>query len=1372
MSSNFNNAKIINVYYNKGDRKPYDVNGKPIAYIGQESIGATEATIIRFYLGEDLDSSTAVIVTKRPDGERRLDLCAKEGNGATSYYEVTLNAWYGAVKGKATLAFKVYNGDVEFDDVENPTEIISVEGRIVVSDIFNLEIAYAPEADLTVPPDDTEPYQDWFLALSTKLDKADSITVAGALPTLTGDVYDDRYFYVENEGVGRLYYINGSSAIEVVFQVGTLKLTPTGNGDITADTGKLSWNQPNGTAQLGLYNDVNIGLGEDVMYYGKASATITKGQVIQFGGYQGDHILMKPAVPSEINANPKLILGIAKQAITSGDFGYVAHFGKIEGYDSGAFAVGSLLWFNSGSGSNGLLTATQPTAPNAKILMAALIKAETSGAANNGVLQVRIDIEPKLEELQNVLITSATNGNVLSYDGTKWVNSTRLTTAESDIDALEGRMTTEEGNVDSLEGRMTTAEGDIDDIEDGTTIVPKALADQNGNVINTTYLTQSSASATYIPLSQKGVANGVTPLGSNGKVPSIYLSGEQDDLAEFADLASFPAVGETDILYVALDTNKLYRWSGSAYVVISETLAIGTTNTTAFPGDRGLALETLTDNIVDGDQALALKNQVIRNTVVGTSPLVVNSIASTTANLTEFQVNGTKVLEVTPNGGLTQNGTRLFHQTGGNTNTFFGISVSNTTLTGTNNTGIGRQSLGSLTTGEFNTAVGRASGFSLTNAFFNTFIGYDAGLNASQLITASNSTAIGNASFTDKSNQMVFGNASVTEFKFDRNTGAVALLPQVNISSATFPPLSVERTTTQTNTNRFVARVLHTTSADMADGFGSQLTFDIRDSANVINTIGTIGATRSGADGSGRLIFGTTTAGTETEKMTILPNGNVGIGTASPVATLHLGSPTTATYNRVLRVGSGSATDGNGNYIEFPSTTGDNGSRIGGTRTASGGASDLRFETVDGGTSLATERMRILSTGLVGIGTSSPTSLLTVGAAYGGTPNGESRLAVQNSGNVYLTIGAGTTSDSGILFADSGDNDVGVIGYNHNTNHMGFVVNASERLRITSTGNVGIGTTAPATQLHIFGADPIFTIQDSETTSSSTNVRLRLAESGVSNVVNEYVDLRKNGDDFQVDIYNGATTITPFVVKYAGLVGINETSFTTNVAQLVVKSGATTRIPLIVDTIASHATQIQEWRKNTTLTSFIDVDGRYRGIGIASLTFSNANMSLSDNGAVISRNIADSNPALIVNLTNATSTGHIQVWQSETNAKAHITRTGIFVGQSRPTRTDITANATLALADEGKVLRVNPVTAADNITVTVPPNSGVGSVAFPIDTEIAIVRYNSGTVTIVAGSGVTIRSKNSETKISGQYGSVALKKIGDDEWVLVGSLEA
>ena len=603
MSSNFNNAKIINVYYNKGDRKPYDVNGKPIAYIGEEAIGATEATTIRFYLGEDLDSSTAVIVTKRPDGERRLDLCEKIGTGVNSYYQVTLNAWYGGVKGKATLAFKVYNGEVEFDDEETPTEIISVEGRIVVSDIFNLEIAYAPEADLIVPADDTPDYVEWFAALSTKLDKAQSITVTGALPTLTGDVYDDRYFYVENEGTGRLYYINGSTAIEVVWQVGTLRLTPTGNGDVTADTGKLFWNQPNGTVNVGLYNNVNVGVGEDVFYYVKASGAITKGDVIQYAGYQGDHALAKRAVQSEVNANPKLIMGIAKQNITNGDFGYVAHFGKIESIDTKSQAVNSFVWFDSAGATAGNWTITQPTAPNAKILLGVIIKAESSANANNGVILVRPIIEPKLEELQNVLITSVANGNVLSYDGTKWVNSTRLTTAETNIT----------------------------NIQNGTTIVGKANADKDGNEFDATYLKKTSASSTYVPLSSKGQPNGVAPLGADNKILSIHLPGGVDDIKEFANFASLPLVGEASIIYVTLDTNKIYRWSGSAYVEISSSLALGETSSTAYRGDRGkiaydysqvghlpLAGGTVTGNlVVGGDLTISGTTTTINTETVG-----------------------------------------------------------------------------------------------------------------------------------------------------------------------------------------------------------------------------------------------------------------------------------------------------------------------------------------------------------------------------------------------------------------------------------------------------------------------------------------------------------------------------------------------------------------------------------------------------------------------------------------------------------------------------------------------------------------------------------------------------------------------------------
>lgn len=75
---------------------------------------------------------------------------------------------------------------------------------------------------------------------------------------------------------------------------------------------------------------------------------------------------------------------------------------------------------------------------------------------------------------------------------------------------------------------------------------------------------------TKIDISEKGAANGVAPLNSASQIDSIYLPSFVDDVVEYADFSSFPPVGETSKIYVALDTNLTYRWSGSTYVEISE----------------------------------------------------------------------------------------------------------------------------------------------------------------------------------------------------------------------------------------------------------------------------------------------------------------------------------------------------------------------------------------------------------------------------------------------------------------------------------------------------------------------------------------------------------------------------------------------------------------------------------------------------------------------------------------------------------------------------------------------------------------------------------------------------------------------------------
>lgn len=90
-----------------------------------------------------------------------------------------------------------------------------------------------------------------------------------------------------------------------------------------------------------------------------------------------------------------------------------------------------------------------------------------------------------------------------------------------------------------------------------------------------------------IPTTDKGSAGGVAELDSSGMVPSSQLPSYVDDVLEYASLSLFPAVGESGKIYVALDTGRTYRWSGSAYVEISESLALGETSSTAYRGDRG-----------------------------------------------------------------------------------------------------------------------------------------------------------------------------------------------------------------------------------------------------------------------------------------------------------------------------------------------------------------------------------------------------------------------------------------------------------------------------------------------------------------------------------------------------------------------------------------------------------------------------------------------------------------------------------------------------------------------------------------------------------------------------------------------------------------
>lgn len=112
----------------------------------------------------------------------------------------------------------------------------------------------------------------------------------------------------------------------------------------------------------------------------------------------------------------------------------------------------------------------------------------------------------------------------------------------------------------------------------------------------------TAAQVGAIATSQKGAASGVAELDANGKVLSAQLPSYVDDVLEYASKANFPNAGEAGKIYVATNTNLTYRWTGSAYVEISPSLALGETSSTAYRGDKGKQNAT---NIATLQDALA-----------------------------------------------------------------------------------------------------------------------------------------------------------------------------------------------------------------------------------------------------------------------------------------------------------------------------------------------------------------------------------------------------------------------------------------------------------------------------------------------------------------------------------------------------------------------------------------------------------------------------------------------------------------------------------------------------------------------------------------------------------------------------------------------
>jgi len=217
------------------------------------------------------------------------------------------------------------------------------------------------------------------------------------------------------------------------------------------------------------------------------------------------------------------------------------------------------------------------------------------------------------------------------------------------------------------------------------------------------------------------------------------------------------------------------------------------------------------------------------------------------------------------------------------------------------------------------------------------------------------------------------------------------------------------------------------------------------------------------------------------KRMMIDSSGNVEIGATTKLTgyptsfrTLSIQTPSGDNASILELVGNRDAGDGNQNgMIQFwnKTSTAVETARISGDQASATNSGILTFLTASSG--VLNERMRIDSSGNVGIGSDNPlakTHIKSGSSGFSGSLNTNyDNLAIEGNGNIGITFLTPNANNAGIAFSDEDADVQGSIVYRHSVDAMTFNTSATERMRITSSGNVGIGVTSPSVNLEIVG---------------------------------------------------------------------------------------------------------------------------------------------------------------------------------------------------------------------------------------------------------------------------------------------------------------
>ena len=201
----------------------------------------------------------------------------------------------------------------------------------------------------------------------------------------------------------------------------------------TLTAGRLGWDG-NNTLGLGMAGgNVVQHIGEDVYYYVKASATITKGQLCMFTGAVGASGVVT-AAPATGVTNGQYIMGVAAEDIANNAFGLITWFGVIHNVNTNSFAEGDILYYNSAVA--GGFTNVFPT--SGPIVLAAAVAKSGTGS---GVLQVRVSVTQRITSGTGITVTQSSTGTALAIDSTVATLTGTQTLTNKTINAANNTIT-------------------------------------------------------------------------------------------------------------------------------------------------------------------------------------------------------------------------------------------------------------------------------------------------------------------------------------------------------------------------------------------------------------------------------------------------------------------------------------------------------------------------------------------------------------------------------------------------------------------------------------------------------------------------------------------------------------------------------------------------------------------------------------------------------------------------------------------------------------------------------------------------------------------------------------------------------------------